>query len=185
VAVPAYDTVAGPSCHNAGATFSETGFFNGGTGNAAVDWISTPAGGYAADGCSGAFDSMPLSGKPTAYDSNRYAVWTFSPGTAYKNASCSVAVYVPKGGSLTTVGGAPAHYLYYGAPADSTPAPAPLGSFTVNQVTNPDKWVPGPTFVAANGVVSVRLVDAGVNAAPAAGAREAVAQVRLTCQAAG
>jgi hypothetical protein len=175
-----WTAVGGPGCTNPATGFAESGFYNG-TEVPAAAWSTSKTGGYFGDGCAGAFVSMPLSGKADAYDSNRYTVWTFNLGIGTKSESCQLNTYVPAAAALTALGG-PAHYYYYGAAYTSTSTATPLGAYAVDQVANRGRWVADDTFTVATGRVSVKLVDAGLNPATAgSAARDAAAQVRLTC----
>jgi hypothetical protein len=173
-----WTVLAGPGCTSSAASFSETGFYAG-DGTKASDWTTARAGGYHGLGCSGAFVSVPLSGDAKAYDSSRYAVWTFRLSSELPaKVTCRIFTYVPGDKTLAAVGGVPAHYYYY-ASAYRPGATKPAGEYAVNQVKYRGTWVRNSALTVTSGQVSVRLVDAG---APR-GARAAAAQVRLTCAA--
>ncbi len=180
---PTWTAIAGPTCAGAGTSFTETGFHAGGT-DPAADWATSASGGYSGGGCAGGFVSLPLSGRADAFDSDRYAVWTFDLGADFAaHPACRLAAYVPEPSAPSLVGGAPAHYFYYAAAYSA--AAAPLGDFAVDQRENHGSWVSEVSFTAPGRTVSVRLVDAGVNqGSGSAGSRAAAAQIRLSCSAA-
>jgi translation initiation factor IF-2 len=169
--------VAGPSCASGASSFTKVGYYTG-TAQPSADWNTSKTGGYVGDGCTGGFVSLPLSGEATAYDSDRYALWTFHLSAALdKKASCRISTYVPDVKALSAVGGKPARYYYYGTAYASTAKS--LGTYTVNQVDSRGKWVPDSSLTVTGGVLSVRLVDAGAST----DARAAAAQMRLNCSA--
>jgi hypothetical protein len=179
-----WTAVAGPGCTNKATGFTESGYYTG-TADPAADWSTSATGGYVGDGCTGGFVSVPLSGRADAYDSNRYTVWTFDLGAGSTAESCRLYTYVPAVTAITSVGGNPALYYYYGDVYTAGSTVAPLGDYAVSQVANRGVWVPDNSFTVKTGRVSVKMVDAGVNQTPAtSGAREAAAQVRLACSAA-
>jgi hypothetical protein len=163
--------VVGPGCGSPGTVFT-----------AAAGSAVYATGGYTGDGCDGEYLSVPVSGNATAYDTSRLTLWTFAFATRFN--SCQLATYVPNSTDVTRVGGNPAYYYTF----DSRYAPgskaAPLLSYTVSQVTKPGQWVTGDTFTVKTGVVTVVLLDAGLNGTPAThGAHVAAADIRLTCHA--
>lgn len=174
-----WTAVAGPGCTNGATTFTKVGY-QAGTARETADWTVSRTGGYTGSGCTGGFVSLPLSGHAQAYDGNRYALWTFRPGTALRNgASCQLATYIPDDPALSAVGGEPARYYYYGSAYAPGSTAEPAGGYSVSQVDNRGKWVLSTSFSVTSGQVSVRLLDAGTTR----GARAAAAQVRLTCSA--
>lgn len=170
--------IAGPGCGNGTTTsFTKVGYYAG-PADRAADWTTSRTGGYRGGGCTGAFVSLPLSGHLDAYDSNRYALWTFHLGAALnQGASCLMWTYIPDVKDLSVVGGEPAHYLVYGAAYVPGSTAKPVGNFELDQVTNRGKWVRDGSFSVTGGLASVRLVDAGSSPR----ARAAAAQVRVTC----
>ena len=177
-AAPALTAVAGPGCTSDGTRFTTAGYYAG-SAREAADWTTSRTGGYVGEGCTGGFVSLPLSGHATAYDSNRYVLWTFHLSSALDtSASCRIYTYVPDVTSLSTVGGVPAVYYYYGTAY--SPTAKPLGTYVVNQVEDRGQWVPDSSLPVSGGQVSVKMVDAG--ATP--DARAAAAQVGLMCSAA-
>lgn len=183
LAAPAWTAVVGPSCGSAQSGFAESGYAAATPGSPAAGWVTSAAGGDTGDGCSGGFVSIPMSGQDAAYDADRYALWTFSPGTAFAHAACRLSAYVPTGAVPGYVGGNPAHYLYYQGPYSAAAAPA--GGFSVQQTSKQGGWTDAAAFTATTGQVTVKLVDAGATPVSAtAGARDAAAQMRLTCTAA-
>jgi hypothetical protein len=174
-----WTAVAGPSCASSGTSFTKVGYYMG-TSQKAADWAVSRTGGYAGGGCAGGFVSVPLSGHAQAYDSNRYALWTFRLGLSLeKSASCLLSTYVPSDEALSAVGGAPAQYYYYATAYVAGSAAKAAGGYAVNQVKDRGEWVSNSSFPVTGGQVSVRMVDTGIPR----GARAAAAQVRLTCSA--
>lgn len=174
-----FAAIAGPGCTGSTASFRAAGYTPG-TGKQAVDWLTSKDGAYRGSGCKkGTFVSVPLSGHATAYDSGRYALWTFDVGSVLtQTATCRIATYVPDVKGLAVVGGVPARYYYYGS-AYVAGATKLAGEYAVNQVKYRGRWVLNSTLTVTSGKVSVRMIDAG----KPAGARAAAAQVRLTCAA--
>lgn len=173
------DAVAGPGCGDAATSFTKVGYYAG-TARKADDWTTWKTGGYRGSGCTGAFVSLPLSGHLDAYDSDRYALWTFDLGTGLeKGASCTMWQYIPAAKTVSVVGGDPAHYFVYQGAYATGSTDRVIGNFELDQVEERGKWVLAGGFPVAGPVASVRLVDAG----SAPGARAAAAQVRLKCAA--
>jgi hypothetical protein len=169
--------IAGPGCGNDATSFTKVGYYTG-TASKADDWTTSRTGGYRGDGCTGEFVSLPLSGHLDAYDSNRYALWTFHLGAALDNgASCLMWTYIPDVKKLSVVGGNPAHYFVYGAAYVPGSTAKVVGNFELDQVTDRGKWVQDGSFSVTGGLASVRLVDAGSSP----GARAAAAQIRINC----
>jgi translation initiation factor IF-2 len=173
------DAVAGPGCGNVATSFTKVGYYTG-TAMKADDWTTAKTGGYRGSGCTGAFVSLPLSGHPDAYDSGRYALWTFHLGAGLeKGASCMMWQYIPDVNKLSVVGGNPAHYfVYQGAYATGFTGKV-IGDFELDQVKDRGKWVQAGGFSVTGPVASVRLVDVGSSP----GARAVAAQMRLECSA--
>ena len=177
--------VAGPTCSSASTSFAATGYSTTALSAQLTGWSTSASGGYNGEGCTGGFLSMPMSGQAANYDSTRFALWKFTLAADLTSASCKLAAYVPDNASIVSVGGDPASYYYYGDDYSAGSTATPLGGFQVDQVTNRGQWVTGPSFKVGTGKVTVRLFDAGVNQTSAMeNAHVAVAQVRLTCQAA-
>jgi hypothetical protein len=171
--------IAGPGCSNDATSFTKVGYYAG-PARKADDWTTSGTGGYRGGGCTGGFVSLPLSGHLDAYDSHRYALWTFHLGAALDaGASCLMWTYIPDVKELSVVGGNPAHYFVYGAAYVPGSTAKPVGNFELDQITDRGKWVQDGSFAVTGGLASVRLVDAGSSP----GARAAAAQVRITCSA--
>jgi hypothetical protein len=164
VAPPA-PILAGPGC--AGGTYRRVGYYRDGK----AGWL-TGQGGYAAAGCDGRFDALPMSGDVKKADPTLYAEWSFDPRSARR---CTVAFYVPNVPGRTYVGGSPAHYTV--RQRDRT-----LLSFTVDQPRSLGRWVAGREFPVA-GPFSVRLANTGQDWTDAKStfAHIAAAQARATC----
>jgi hypothetical protein len=174
-----WTAVAGPSCTSDGTSFMKVGYYTGAARKSA-DWTTSATGGYSSGGCTGGFVSVPMSGNIAAYHSNRYALWTFDlNATLSRGASCRLSTYVPDVTTRSAVGGAPAHYYYYETAYVPGLPVKPAGTYAVNQVANLGHWVVNRSFSVTGGHVSVRMVDAGASRV----ARDAAAQVRLSCSA--
>jgi translation initiation factor IF-2 len=184
VAGAGWTAVAGPTCDAPSTGFTAVGYSSAPVGAQTTGWTTSESGGYVGSGCAGGFMSMPLSGKPTAYDDSRTALWDFEPGPQYVGAACRLSFYVPAA-AAAFVGGHPADYYIYGAHYAAGSTAAPLGTFQVDQVSRRGSWAAGPAFHATSAKVTVRLIDAGLDLTAATkDAHAAVAQVRLTCGAA-
>ena len=182
-AATSFTAVAGPECTDTGANFTESGFSVEST-DPTTEWKVSGSGGYKGDGCSGGYLSMPVSGSANAIDTARYTVWSFTLGAGMlTKSSCTLEVYVPSDTSTALAGGAPAYYYYYDSVYASSSSAKQLGDFSVDQTSNHGRWLTAKTFTVTTGVVSVRMVDAGVDKGSGASGivRDAAAQVRLTC----
>lgn len=180
-----WSTVAGPSCVGGTGSFAVYGYYTGTAADQTTGWTSSATGGYSGGGCTGGYLSVPVSGKPGAFDSDRFALWKFDFSSQFTNATCQVSAYVPKNPSRAFVGGNPAYYYYYGADYTYGSAAAPprqLGGYVVDQVAKQGRWVAADSFTVSTGKVTVKLVDAGARSAGAAAdAHAAAAQIRLSC----
>lgn len=180
-----WTAVGGPTCGSGAARFTEDGYYTRTSNGQSTGWITSGSGGYRGDGCAGGFVSIPLSGQAGAYDSNRFALWTFRLGAEFTHASCVLATFVPYNPQLVYVGGDPAYYFYYGTDYSSGSAARPLGGYRVDQTATRGDWVRSRSFAIKTGWVAVKLVDAGANQTRATlNSHAAAAQLRLTCHAA-
>ncbi|MBY8886970.1 hypothetical protein K7472_19210 [Streptomyces sp. PTM05] len=177
--------IAGPSCaaSSDGSTdFGVYGYYTGLNPDQSTGWSTDATGGYTGEACTGGFISLPVSGKPAAYDPERFALWTYDFSSKFTDATCQVSTYVPTNSSRTYVGGDPAYFYYYGRGYSfDDPQASPTGGFTVNQLDKQGSWVDSPSFQVTTGKVSVKLVNAGVKTGAGQDAHVAAAQVRLTC----
>lgn len=164
--VPTFSGVTGPGCkQNASETFSEHG-----------KSIVVHTGSLRADGCDGAFRAMPMSGHAAKDNPANYATWTFHTG-AVKRGVCHVSVWTPNDSSIKHAGGHPAYYqVFTSARATGTAA----GSFVIDQQFNRKRWASRGNYRITGGALTVKLHSRGVKAK--AGARIAVAAVRITCE---
>ncbi len=176
-----WTAVAGPTCHATGTSFSAAGYAAGPRSDPAAGWSTSGSGGYTGGGCGGGYLSVPMSGHALAYDSNRFALWKFEFSARPTAAHCQLSTYVPDSSALSSVGGDPTYYDYYGSDYSGATKSVPLGSYRVDQVSHRGSWVTDSSFTVTTGRVTVQLLDAGRTSAHA---RHAAAQVRLTCQAA-
>ena len=180
-----WTAVAGPTCDTSSTSFTAMGYSTAAVSADTTGWSTSARGGYTGAGCGGGFVSMPMSGQATAYDSLRTALWGFTLSAKDTTAACQVSVYVPDNAAVEFVGGAPAYYNVYGTRYAAGSKVTPLATFQVDQVSHLGTWVSGSTFRVTTGVVTVQLIDAGLDQATATmDAHDAAAQVRLTCQAA-
>jgi hypothetical protein len=170
--------IAGPGCTSGAASFTKVGY-QAAKARKPGGWTTSATGGYRGGGCAGAFVSLPLSGRANAYDTSRYALWTFAlnGSTLRKKATCQLFTFVPGVTALSAVGAQAAGYLYYTGPYSAAAKPA--GEYSVNQVKHRGSWVANSSFTVVGGAVAVKLTDAGATA----GARAAAAQVRISCTA--
>jgi hypothetical protein len=177
--------VAGPTCSNGAARFAAYGYYSRTSNGQATGWTTSSSGGYSGDGCAGGFMSVPLSGQPQAYDSNRFALWTFHLSAGFTSATCDLSTFIPDNPQLAYVGGNPAYYLYYGTDYSYGSKAQPLGGYVIDQASMRGKWVAGGSFKVKTGWVTVKMVDAGANQTRATwNAHAAAAQMLLACQAA-
>jgi hypothetical protein len=180
-----WTAVAGPTCSNGAARFAMSGYYTRTSNGQATGWITSSGGGYTNDGCAGGFMSVPLSGQPNVYDTNRYALWTFRLTAQFTGATCDLSTFIPDSPQRAYVGGNPAYYLYYGTAYSAVAKAQPLGGYSIDQVSMRGDWVAGGSLKVRTGWVTVKMVDAGANTTPATGnAHAAAAQMRLTCHAA-
>jgi hypothetical protein len=180
-----WTAVAGPTCSNGAARFAVDGYYRT-TGNGqSAGWITSSSGGYRGDGCSGGFMSVPLSGQPTAYDANRYTLWTFRLSAGFSRGTCELYTFIPYNPQIAYVGGNPAYYFYYGTDYSPSSKARPLGGYMIDQVSTRGDWVSSGSFKVTTGWVTVKMVDVGANQTRATlNAHAAAAQMRLTCHAA-
>lgn len=180
-----WTAIAGPTCTTSAARFAIYGYYTSTSNGVATGWITSGSGGYSGDGCAGAFVSVPLSGQVSAYDGNRYALWTFRLGAGFSRATCLLATFIPDNPQIADVGGDPADYLVYGTDDSSGSNAQRLGAYQIDQVSARGQWVTAVSFKVNTGWVTVKMVDAGLNQTPATrNAHAAAAQVQLTCHAA-
>jgi hypothetical protein len=181
--VPTWTAVAGPTCSNSAATFSESGYYTAASGGQQTGWITSGSGGYSGDGCDGGYVSIPLSGQPGLYDPSRYAQWTFHLSAGYTHASCELYTFIPDNQQIAYVGGNPASYIAYGTASPSGSTTQSLGQYQIDQQTaERDQWLMSISVTVTTGLVTARLVDAGANTTPGTeNAHAAAAQIKLTC----
>jgi FlaG/FlaF family flagellin (archaellin) len=175
-----WTAVAGPTCYAAGTNFSTSGYAAGPRSDPAAGWSTWSSGGYRGGGCGGGFLSVPMSGRAGAYDSTQYALWKFDFSARFTTAYCQLSTYVPDSSAVSSVGGDPTYYDYYGTDYPGGAKSAPLGSYQVYQVSHRGSWIADSSFTVTTGRVTVELLDAGKTSV---NARHAAAQVRLSCQA--
>lgn len=184
--VSTWTAVAGPTCGKGPGRFAASGYYTQKTSNGvAVGWTTSGSGGYSGDGCAGGFVSVPLSGQASAYDANRFALWTFRLGAGFTGATCLLAAFIPYNPQIAYVGGDPADYLVYGTGNSSGSNAHLLDAYQIDQVSTRGQWVTAASFTVKTRWVTVKMVDAGANQTRATrNAHAAAAQMRLTCRAA-
>jgi hypothetical protein len=180
-----WTAVAGPTCGNGATRFAEDGYYVRTSNGQGTGWTTSSSGGYSGDGCAGGFVSVPLSGQANAYDSNRFALWTFHLSAGFTHATCALSTFVPYNPQIAYVGADPAYYFYYGTDYSYGSKARPLGGYLVDQLATRGDWVTSRSFTIKTGRVAVKLVDAGDNRTRAtSNAHAAAAQIRLACHAA-
>ncbi|MFD8785908.1 hypothetical protein ACFV04_26945, partial [Kitasatospora sp. NPDC059599] len=163
-APPSYAAYAGPGCSSDGTGYSEKGRSSG-----SKDWVTRSDGG---GGCSGQFTSVPMSGDRNKDDENS-VVWTFTTGRV-STGTCRLSVYIPNGGDLKAVGGAPAYYTVQDGGSTS-------GSFSINQPQNLGRWVNVGTYPVSGNRIAVVLHTRGIDWGSTAGAHLAASTVKADC----
>lgn len=140
----------------------------------AAGWKQKPSGGWAGDGCTGAFAAVPMSGS-AELDTADSALWWFRTG-AVTEGSCALAVFVPSSDDPLDVAGSAAHYTVLAGTAD----PTPRGSFVIDQVAGRGAWIDAGTYPVHDGQIAVEMLTRGENPG---GEHLAAAQVRADCRA--
>jgi hypothetical protein len=162
---------AGPGCStDSGATaFVDYSWYSGTNANGTTGWTAQGSGGYG--GCSGHYQSMPMSGSGSVTE---HASWYFHFSTSITR--CQFAVFVPDG-SLAQVGGDPADYGYYIGGSESA-----AGTFSVAQLSHEGSWVIVNTVAVHGGEFEVQEYNAGVDYDSSNwNAHDAVAQMAVSC----
>ncbi|MDN3356202.1 hypothetical protein [Actinomadura sp. DC4] len=162
-----FSVVAGPGC--TGGAYARVGYYTDGRSG----WLAGSQG-YAAAGCDGRFDSLPMSGTTTGDDPGLWARWTFDPGSHHH---CKVAVFTPDNGSRVYVGGSPAHYSVHLVSGDTA-----VTGFHIDQPHTLGRWVTGRSFTAPSAFY-VRLDNTGKDWSgdTKTYAHVAAAQVHVVC----
>ncbi|MFH8221106.1 hypothetical protein ACH4C2_15275 [Streptomyces sp. NPDC018057] len=173
-AAAAYSGYGGPHCPSTGASYTEYGASK--AANDDDEW-TTHTGGYAGNGCSGRFRSLPMSGD--SGDSVNSALWVFRTGGVTQG-TCRVSVYVPADGDIRHVGGDPSYYTLHNGSSGSA---AVLSRADVDQVAHRGQWVALPSVKITGGVLAVKLHDRGKdwNSKGSTDAHHAVDAVRAEC----
>jgi hypothetical protein len=171
--------VAGPGCSTDISHFyTKDADYTQGT----AGWLKSSTGGYSGDGCDGSYVSEPMSGKSSSYDARQGVIWRFHFGSTLPTASCAVSVYIPANSDIKYVGGNPTHYYFWGEDYGYGMNNAPTGSFQISQVSNRGFWVTQPAFKVTTGIVTVKMVNTGIDYTSSTKyAHHAAADVRLNC----
>ncbi|MBB5874211.1 hypothetical protein F4553_007645 [Allocatelliglobosispora scoriae] len=138
-------------------------------------WGASDHGGWGSNGCSGTFDSMPMSGSDTVEDPTQYADWSFTVGSASR--SCDLSTYVPVyGGDAKRAGGNPAQYRVGDGQGSSS-----KGTFTVDQPANGGRWISIKTYPVSGGKLWIRVLNRGIDWGAREGYRIGLAQFKVVC----
>jgi hypothetical protein len=138
------------------------------------DWYTVTNGGWGGDGCHGTFEAIPMTGDKAKDDSNQFAVWWFTPTAGMTQ--CDIQVFRPHPDrSQDSAATAAQFYVLAGRNG------ARLAGFVVDQLAEPGSWADAGRYPVGKNGLAVQLVNRGVPAS--AGARLAVAQVRVRCTA--
>lgn len=135
-------------------------------------WYTVPNGGWPGNGCHGTFESIPMIGNTNTGTPSQSAVWWFNPGNG--TTRCAVMVFRPAP-QVRQDSAATGAQFYILSGLNGTR----LASFVVNEAANPRSWAAVGTFPVTQGAIAVELADSV--APPAAGARLAITQVKVTC----
>lgn len=152
-----YAAVAGDGCPTAGTSYHQSVQAH------TNDWLRSANGGFTGDGCSGAYDSMPMWGSTPGWDTGAYSLYTWSLTSGTTQVTCHFGVYVPDNGDPHFVGGAPAVYHYWPRAYSDSAATSGFARFTVSQVGNLGRWVSSPSFTVTSGHVELILVNTGLD----------------------
>ena len=150
-----FTAVGGPGCAEAGTSFQAWGWFDDGNSG----YIAHDSGGLVGDGCSGAYNALPMSGEAGTDDTDNSMVWTFHTGAVSKG-TCAISVYIPDISNVIEVGGDPSYYTVQGS---SSPYTDTTGSFEVDQVSHRGDWVSVGTFPVSGGLIAVMLHSRGID----------------------
>jgi translation initiation factor IF-2 len=131
------------------------------------------SGGWAEQGCTDRFWSMPMSGVADRDEPLTYVMWYFKTSPVNRGA-CGIWTYVPKGGNETDSAGDPSFYQVLRSRDDRRV----IGSFSIKQAANRGIWAYGGTFNFDGGQIAIRLGNRGTGAN---GARHGAAQVLVNC----
>jgi translation initiation factor IF-2 len=137
-------------------------------------WYTVAEGGWAADGCHGTFESVPMAGDRTVESADALAVWWFSPGAVMTQ--CDVQVYRPRPTRAYHSAATATQYFVLAGRSG-----ARLAQFVVDEASDPGSWANAGTFPVNRSGIAVELVIRGVPTT--AGARMALTQVRVVCTA--
>ena len=150
-----FTAVGGPGCADTGTSFQAWGWFDDGNSG----YIAHDSGGLVGDGCSGAYNALPMSGEAGTDDTDNSMVWTFHTGAVSKG-TCAISVYIPDISNVIEVGGDPSYYTVQGS---SSPYTDTTGSFEVDQVSHRGDWVSVGTFPVSGGLIAVMLHSRGID----------------------
>ena len=139
-------------------------------------WYGRSSGGWTGDGCSGAFDALPMSGFRDRDDTSAFVVWWFRP-TNVRQGSCAISVYIPTGREYEDVAGRPAFYNVIGGKDDYRRT----SGFKIDQVANRGRWINAGSYPLRNGQIGVQMVTRGEDPN---NEHLAAAQVKAACRAA-
>jgi hypothetical protein len=185
-AAATYSAVAGLDCSgDSTATYSDSeGYFTSGKSG----WLRTGTGGYAGSGCTGGYESIPMSGTAGVanYNKTDFALYWWNFSSTFTSASCSFSIYVPNNPDQEYVGGDPTYYYFWNQNYQFGMDMTPTGDFGVSEIGNLGQWVSESSFTVTTGHVTLKIVDAGVDFDSAGRPdyhHHAAAPVRLSCTA--
>jgi hypothetical protein len=130
------------------------------------------SGGWAGQGCTDRFWSVPMSGSATD-DPATYVLWFFATAPVTRG-QCGIWAYVPKGPSDQDVAGNPTFYDVLRARDDRRV----IGTFSIKQAPNRGMWAYGGAFTFDGGQIAVRLGNRGSGSG-----RHGAAQILVNCAA--
>ena len=135
-------------------------------------WRAVGQGGWAQDGCSGAFEVIPPSGNATADDRSQNAVWWFTPTAGMRQ--CTVLTFAP-----APVPGSYAPLTAASFAVLAGRSGSAFAEFVVDQSARPGQWAVAGTYPVGRQGIAVRMGNRGAPATPDGGL--AVAQIKLEC----
>jgi hypothetical protein len=163
----AFAAIAGPGCRETTAAGSYAAYPAG--------WpVSTVAGGFTGNGCTGRFWAVPMSGSAKMDDSDTHVLWWFSTAPVMRG-KCDIWVFVPKAKRALDVAGDPTVYQVLRGRDDDRV----IDTFSIRQQQKQGTWVKGGTFANDGGQIAVRLRNRGAGTGDA---RHAAAQIVTNCK---
>jgi hypothetical protein len=158
----AWDSITGDGC----TQNDSQGFYT--TGRDLSGWVTATSGGFGsattpAYGCTGRYDSMPLTGT-NQHSNSRYLVWWFATSVV-SSASCELWIYVPTAANPADTAST-AHF----AVLPSKDSWDTIATFSIDESAAVGTWAYAGAFPMTSGQMAVKLTDQGVGRASAAAA---------------